>query len=99
MSHKYFTHDGSLVTLHCLQTNSLYLMRMFATKLFCSKFQHLLFLTIDLDLSRAHHGDGDTLLCVHPGALDLQCHGVQWDLLDCLDTWDDNGSTSSNVGW
>ena len=82
------------MTFHSLKTNSLNLMTFLSSKLFSCHLQHLLLLSIDLDLGCSDDGDGDALLCVHPGALDLQGHGVQRNPQNIVDTWQDNGSSS-----
>ena len=80
-----FTHNSSLVPLHGFQADSQDLIHALPAELLGRELQHLGLVPVDLDLGRAHHGDGDPLLGVDAGAAHLQRHRVQGDPQHVLD--------------
>ena len=91
-------HDGSLMALHGLQTDSVNLIMVLSSELLRRHLQHVLLLPVDLDLGGADHADGDALLGVHPGTGHLQGHHGQRDPQHVLDAGEDDGPTSGDEG-
>lgn len=72
-------HDCTLVSLQCDQGDVLNLSLSLAQELLASCQQHVLVLSLDLNLGNASDRDWYALTGVHAGALHCQSHCVQGD--------------------